>query len=84
MSAGENEEKQNSDPSDVFDHAKLTAQLLRVLVAKPILSVSEAVFLIQEYIFEKKGERVVITDISNVDLFEKAVTTASNYYGRHK
>jgi hypothetical protein len=77
MSENANEGK--GDPSDVKEN-----RLLFFLASKPLLTIGEAVALIQGYIFEKKGERVAITDISNVDLFEKAVTTACNYYGRHK
>lgn len=60
----------NADRNDV----------LAFLAHKPMLTIQEAVILISEYIFDIKAVRVVITDISNTELFEKAATIATNYY----
>lgn len=76
MSAGVNEEKQNSNPSDIRE------KFLKELAEQDFLSIPHTLLLIQEYIFDVKSERVVITDISNMDLFEKAATIATNYYLR--
>lgn len=56
-------------------------ETLKFIAAKDLLTLHEGAVLIQEYIFDRTGKRVVISAINlNQDLFEKAVTVASNYY----
>lgn len=56
-------------------------EVLRSIASKDLITIHEGVILITEYIFDMTGKRIVINGTNlKQDLFEKAVTIASNYY----
>jgi hypothetical protein len=57
-----------------------TIENLRIVASQKILNMNEASLLIENYIFQAKGIKITINDISNVELFERAITIACNYY----
>jgi hypothetical protein len=57
--------------------------IIRSLITHPIdYTVPQALFLIEQYILYRKGKvvRLLVDKNTNIELFEKAVTTADNYF----